>query len=147
MADVITRVYADSTGQEVRSIRRANLRVLEGPERGQVFELGDRSVVVLGTEPDCDLVLSDDTVSRRHAELQISAEGYLLRDLGSTNGTTLAGVRVREVLLGDSPPPFELGQTKLQLELSADATIQPLSASDRFGEALGRSVESRRLFA
>lgn len=76
--------------------------------------------VVLGRGPDCDIVLTDGGVSRRHAEVRPTVAGVLLTDLGSTNGTLVGGVPVqRHVLvdgdevrigdhlltLSDDPPP------------------------------------------
>ena len=148
MTEGITRVHADAAGGEVRVVRRATLRVLEGPDRGAALELGDRSVTLIGTHPDADLVLSDDTVSRRHAELTLEDAGYVLRDLGSTNGITLSGVRMREAVIDPAcPPPFYVGSSRLQLEFAAEEVTHALSPSERFGEALGRSSEMRRLFA
>src|SRR5207253_2367528 len=43
--------------------------------------------VVLGRGEDCDIQLQDHSVSRRHAQIQRSATGYLVNDLQSTNGT------------------------------------------------------------
>ena len=54
---------------------------------------GDRQIV-LGRARDCDCVLADQSVSRRHAELRREGEGWLLRDLGSRNGTRVNGVRL-----------------------------------------------------
>ena len=42
---------------------------------------------MIGRSSACQLVLGDDTVSRRHAELRIEDGRWLLRDLGSSNGT------------------------------------------------------------
>jgi FHA domain/Domain of unknown function (DUF1707) len=50
----------------------------------------DRSLTI-GRAPDCDLVLSHPTVSRRHAQLRPRARGWELVDVGSTNGTRLNG--------------------------------------------------------
>ena len=50
--------------------------------------------LVLGRSPSCQLVLGDDTVSRRHAELRIVDGIWMLRDLGSSNGTWVNGRRV-----------------------------------------------------
>jgi len=58
--------------------------------------------VVVGRSRDCELILPDVLLSRRHAELEPRADGWLLRDLGSLNGTRLNGERlVREALLKD----------------------------------------------
>jgi FHA domain/Domain of unknown function (DUF1707) len=50
--------------------------------------------VTLGRARDCDCVLADPSVSRRHAELRREGERWLLRDLGSRNGTRVNGVRL-----------------------------------------------------
>ena len=52
--------------------------------------------LVVGRAPDCDCVLPEDCVSRRHAELWREDERWFLRDLGSSNGTRVNGVRVIE---------------------------------------------------
>jgi FHA domain/DUF1707 SHOCT-like domain len=54
------------------------------------------SAVTLGRSRDCDCVLSDLTVSRRHARIEVRDEAWFLRDLRSSNGTLLNGCRVLE---------------------------------------------------
>jgi hypothetical protein len=56
-------------------------------------------LVTAGREPDSDLFLDDVTVSRRHAELRRMASGWLLRDVGSLNGTYVNRERIEEVAL------------------------------------------------
>jgi hypothetical protein len=64
---------------------------------------GDREVV-LGRSRECDCVLAEPSVSRRHAQLRHDGDRWVLRDLGSRNGTRVNGVRVldeMEVRAGD----------------------------------------------
>ena len=74
---------------------------------------GDRFVI--GRSRECDIVLDDPNVSRRHAELRREDDGWAVRDLGSTNGIKLNGRRLRggraepgdEITLGLSRLTFE----------------------------------------
>jgi hypothetical protein len=52
--------------------------------------------LVLGRSSDCQLVFTDDTVSRRHAELRLHEGRWILRDLGSSNGTWVNGRQIME---------------------------------------------------
>jgi hypothetical protein len=54
---------------------------------------GPRTVFTIGRSPDCDLPLGDPTVSWLHAELRRTADGWVLVDLGSRNGTRVNGWR------------------------------------------------------
>ncbi len=54
----------------------------------------DAGSITIGRSIECDCVDSDPSVSRRHAELRRAGERWLLRDLGSRNGTRLNGVLV-----------------------------------------------------
>jgi hypothetical protein len=100
--------------------------VVEGPEEAPFAELvlprGERvtigeSPVVLGRLPECDVVLSDPNVSRRHAELRRTGDTVVVADLGSTNGTRVNGVPVREHELA-SGDEITVGSTTLVFELS-----------------------------
>jgi FHA domain/Domain of unknown function (DUF1707) len=68
-----------------------------------VFPRGERDSFSIGRSGGCDLTIADMTVSRVHATLERTADGWLLTDLGSTNGTRVNGWRVR------SPVPVRAG--------------------------------------
>jgi hypothetical protein len=64
-------------------------------QSGERVALGERRIVV-GRLPECDVTLTDANVSRTHAEVRPSGDGWIVVDLGSTNGTRVNGVRVTE---------------------------------------------------
>ena len=72
----------------------------------------------LGRSRDCDVVLDDAGVSRRHAELRPGPDGWTVADLGSTNGVRVNGVQVRGVQLLRSGDRIELGSTEMVFEVS-----------------------------
>jgi pSer/pThr/pTyr-binding forkhead associated (FHA) protein len=72
----------------------------------------------IGRGPECELVLRDSRVSRRHARLTARDGVLVLTDLGSTNGTRVHGHRVTEVVLG-AGDRILLGETILTIERAA----------------------------
>lgn len=66
----------------------AELRQIEGPDRGRVFPI-DADCVVLGRHPHCNIVLDIGAVSRQHAQIVRTPTGYFVEDLNSRNGTFL----------------------------------------------------------
>ncbi len=102
--------------------------------------------LVIGSDPECDAVLDDGLVSRRHAELVRTARGVLVRDRGSKNGTSIDRVAIHEAILGVGQILL-VGTTRLRLELTSGSTTVPLSRAPRLGEAIGASVAMRALFA
>ena len=87
------------------------LVVKRGPGSGSRYTL-DADVVRAGRHPDSDIFLDDITVSRRHAEIRRTAEGYLVRDVGSLNGTYLNRERVEEGRLANGDE-VQIGAFKL----------------------------------
>ncbi len=72
--------------------------VVTTPEWNREFPLKKDSVT-LGREPDNDIIIGADVVSRHHAVLEKRESGYLIKDLGSTNGINEAGRPIQEKLL------------------------------------------------
>lgn len=70
------------------------LVVEQGKLAGHGFDL-ERSVIVIGRGADCDIVLDEHQVSRQHARLLQTPQGWMLTDLGSTNGTQVNGQPLR----------------------------------------------------
>lgn len=79
------------------------LRITKGKQAGLTMALGD--ALKIGRSTDCQLILDDDYVSTRHARIYRSGEGYLVEDLGSTNGTYLNNEHLA------SPAPFTTADT------------------------------------
>jgi len=64
-----------------------------GPNPGTVYDL-TKDVSFIGRDVGNDIVIGDAEISRQHARISKSPEGYVIEDLGSTNGTYIAGTRI-----------------------------------------------------
>ncbi|MEP7035893.1 MAG: FHA domain-containing protein [Actinomycetota bacterium] len=76
----------------------ALLVVLRGPNTGARFLL-DADEVSAGRHPDSDIFLDDVTVSRTHARFRRESDDFLVRDVGSLNGTYVNRERIEEATL------------------------------------------------
>jgi pSer/pThr/pTyr-binding forkhead associated (FHA) protein len=76
---------------------KAVLRGVSGPLFGKIVAIQGR--LVIGRGEDCDLVLDEPEMSRKHAMIEINQTEIYLRDLGSANGTFVNGVQVRDAQL------------------------------------------------
>jgi pSer/pThr/pTyr-binding forkhead associated (FHA) protein len=96
----------------------ASLVVRNGPQAGTALAL-TATVTRLGRHPDSEISLDDITVSRRHAEVVHTGDGYLVRDAGSLNGTYVNQQRIEEVALhqGDE---LQVGKFRLVFFQKAD---------------------------
>jgi hypothetical protein len=93
----------------------ARLVALDGPLRGRVFDLCSR-VNTLGRSQGNTIVLPDAHISRCHARIDLEEHGFVLMDLGSTNGTFAGGRRVTRHPL-DPGDRLQLGSTLLEFQL------------------------------
>ncbi len=95
------------------------LTIIQGPDKGKTFELPDHEPQLLGRSSEA-LPLTDNTVSRRHAELTPDAGQWFIRDLGSQNGTWVNGTRIE-------------GRTRLRQgdQVRTGATLVVFGSSDR----------------
>jgi pSer/pThr/pTyr-binding forkhead associated (FHA) protein len=79
------------------------LKIAEGKEAGREF-LFEQGSVVIGRTSECDVVVYDPGVSRKHARIFADGDGYFVEDMGSSNGTKVNGniVQRQRLNTGDS---------------------------------------------
>jgi two-component system, NtrC family, response regulator HydG len=120
--------------------------VIEGPDVGTRFVIRDSDPLpaLVGSSPVCAIRLRDLEVSRRHATLDIHRRALHLKDVGSTNGTSVDGVLVIEALLRPQQT-IRLGQTALKVGRVEVAPVAEVARSG-FGRLAGESAEMRRLY-
>lgn len=136
---------AGESGESGETSTTFVLAVVEGPDTGLVVTLdasGPRAL--LGQSPVCSLRLTDPEVSRRHAALAVTGGHLQLIDLGSTNGTTVNGVSVKEVSLHGGEA-IRVGRTVMQVRSEAPRFVE-LGRASSFGRVLGESPSMRKLF-
>ena len=132
------------------SVRRNfKLIVKAGPSKAREFELTKRETI-LGRDPAADVVLPSSSVSRQHARITRAADGYVLEDLGSSNGTFINGRRVTgpsrltaedEIGLGQAvkliwqAPPVEAVKDHEAATRLDPSSVVPLVAPTVLGDA------------
>ena len=142
-----TQVHSDliSTAHDLGfTERRSQLVVMTGPETGRVVDIV-KTPFVVGKGEECDLVLSEPTVSRTHFNIENEEGALVIRDLGSTNGTWIDQFRIKEAWLRPGTV-LRAGQAQLRFE----PVFKPLdlapASTERFGSLVGRSVRMRQIF-
>ncbi len=128
-----------------KRLRKSKLVVLEGADAGREHVV-DQERMSVGRSEICDLTLSDKSISTQHFEIEAVDNGYVLRDIGSTNGTFYGDLRIREVFLKPGTV-FRAGNTVLKFEPTREIVTIALSERDRFDDCLGTSVAMRQIFA
>jgi two-component system response regulator GlrR len=129
----------------VLRIPEYTLHVLAGPDTGTEVRSVDGRLTV-GTSEGVTLRLSDPTVSRFHLELEATPTGVVARDLGSTNGTRVGAVIVREIVI-DRPVDLSVGRSRVRLSFESERAAVAATTSTQFGELLGQSLAMRRVIA
>jgi len=126
-------------------LRRCRVEIVAGPDMGLVRDI-ETPVIRVGARRGNDVQLTDAKVSGLHCEIRLDERGYRLRDLDSTNGTYVAGLRINDVYVQPGAQ-IALGSTRLRFEPLGESVEVELSDRDRFGSMIGRSVKMRELFA
>jgi hypothetical protein len=112
-----TMIYSTSA-----RVRGQVAEAQERPTRALVVIDGRRLPIAstgatIGRSRDCDIVLDDTGISRRHAEIRPGTEGWTVADLGSTNGVRLNGRTLRGAQALHAGDRVELGSTEIVFEL------------------------------
>ncbi|MBI5608890.1 MAG: FHA domain-containing protein [Deltaproteobacteria bacterium] len=95
--------------------RALDLKVVSGPDRGKVHHIGEGDSLV-GRGLDCQIVLADPAVSRKHFQLRRSGDQVVLEDLGGPNGTKVNGdKRARQIL--EPGDQIEIGMSVLEYQI------------------------------
>lgn len=118
----------------------SRLIVRTGPNPGMVFDL-TKEITTLGRDVATDIVVGDPEVSRQHARLTRTPGGYVLEDLGSTNGVFVNGERL------DSPRVLNTGdliglseKVTLTFEMSAPEAAQTVLSPAAGAETASSTV-------
>jgi hypothetical protein len=96
-----------------RAVHRNRVLVVVDGKRMPVGPAG----AVIGRSRDCDVVMASTDVSRRHAEILPTPDGWAIHDLGSTNGIRVNGARVRGTEPIHAGDTVELGAARLTIEV------------------------------
>ncbi len=141
--DVTRKVALDDVHRLL--LTGAVVEVVAGSAAGLTLDI-DQAGLLVGSGPDCDVRLDDPLVSRRHLELRAEERGVRVVDCGSTNGTLIHGMLIRDVLL-TSDAVLGVGDCSLQVRLTAEPLDVQLSSRRHFGDAIAHSASMRHVFA
>ena len=113
------------------------LRGLTGAITGKIFSL--KNTMSVGRVAGVDIVVDDDSVSRRHAEVIVNGREVTLKDLGSANGTTVNGAPISEDTILQPGDIIQFGVVELMFETGGTSGSRAPIARKATGEAPPRS--------
>lgn len=129
-------------------LRKCHLIIEANPEVGREHPTEvtfDQSAITIGAMDDNDLTITDETVSRYHCRLLQEEDAYIVQDLGSTNGTFVNGVRIREAYLSPGCE-LRLGNCRTTFRAFNEAVEITASTAQQCGDIIGRNVRMREIF-
>jgi hypothetical protein len=109
------------------------LIVRAGPVPGKIYPIM-KPEVTIGRDPTAEILINDAEISRHHAAIKASPEGYLIEDLGSTNGTIINGQRIVGPHVLREGEMINLGEHialifEAQMDFDPDATMASARAA------------------
>ena len=136
-------LHEDDGRTKIRqALPRFSLRGVSGEVFGKSIPLHGKTVI--GRQEGCDIVLSDDAISRQHVRITVFPDGVKVEDLGSANGTFINGKRISEGWLEDgdelkldslrflfqAPPGLKASATRKTAQVKEPAETEPASTSE-----------------
>ena len=118
----VVTVITKAPGKKGDDSREGCLVIIYGDDLGRRVPLGTEPTVI-GRSSKCDVQLDQESVSRNHARISRERNGYVIRDLGSTNGTYVNDELVDEVALRDGDQ-LKIGRTIFKFIVSGNMEAQ-----------------------
>ena len=115
----------------------------DGPLKGERWTL--EKTLLLGRDVACDLTIPDRKVSRYHARLTPTADGVLLEDMGSKNGTHRNGEEITDAVVLQDGDLIQIAVVQQFMFLVSDATMPLTESNTRIGRLM-IDLSSRRVF-
>ena len=143
--DELTKVTLRAEPKRSVGRQRFRLAVERGTDSSSEL-ISSEERALIGRSPRADLVINDPFVSRIHCEVAAEEDGYVLRDLGSKNGTRVAGIRIREAHLPQNPR-ICIGESEISFSVVGGAEELGLHPEGRFGRLIGESAAMRAVFS
>lgn len=120
-------------------------RIVTHSREGRKEWVFNHGFVTIGSMDDNNLVIQDETVSRYHAQISQENNAYIIRDLGSTNGTFVNQVRIREAFLIPGCL-LRFGSSEFIFQpVDEEIPIVP-STEEKFGDIVGGNVKMREIY-
>ncbi len=144
---------SDTTAQTIAlptlatpSVAQGGIHILvaSGPLQGQEFTF-TKAKITIGSGIVNDLSIADSTISRTHCEIRCKDGEVYIKDLKSTNGISIEGIKISEARLSPNTE-VQLGRTRLIVPLKQSKHSLELSPRECFGCLVGRSSLMRHLF-
>lgn len=139
-APAAARVADESGATRVRmALPKIMLRGVSGATFGKVFPV--HGSMVVGRASDCDICIASEEISRHHARLQLVADGVMVEDMGSANGTYVNDQRVAGPTLLKAGGELRMDVVRFQLIApGSDTVAAPRAATPAAAPAKGSSA-------
>ncbi len=100
----------------------------KGPDKP--YKLGNTQIVI-GRSPDCSIVIKSNQLSRKHCRIYPGPRGYVIEDLGSSNGTKINGIKITEGVTINEDDKIKLGDAEFYFTLIVETKKAKLQTQAR----------------